>query len=313
MATRLLLPALLAYLVAAALFLTWGARGDWGFVLAFRGEKLAALTLVAAAVAISTIVFQTITANRILTPSIMGFDALYLLIQTGLVFALSGVGAVSLDPLVKFGAETALMLAAALALFSIVLRGAGDLNRMVLTGIIIGVVFRSVTGLMNRMMDPSEFTMIQSATFARFNAVDTRLLWIAALVTLAAAAALMARARELDVLSLGRDAAINLGVDHDRAAKRLLLLVSLLVSVSTALVGPVVFFGLLVSALTHRIAGTFRHDVLLPLSALLAAVILVASQTLFERVLGLQTSVSVVIEALGGIVFIYLILKRPVR
>ena len=114
--SRPLLVAGLALAAASAVFLTLGARGDWSFVLAFRGEKLAALIVVGSAVAASTVAFQTVTGNRILTPAIMGFDALYVLIQTLLVFGLGGVGLAALDARVLFGAETALMLGAALLL-----------------------------------------------------------------------------------------------------------------------------------------------------------------------------------------------------
>ncbi|UMA63612.1 iron chelate uptake ABC transporter family permease subunit [Roseivivax marinus] len=311
--SRPLLVTALALAAASAVFLTLGARGDWSFVLAFRGEKLAALIVVGSAVAASTVAFQTVTGNRILTPAIMGFDALYVLIQTLLVFGLGGVGLAALDARVLFGAETALMLGAALLLFAWLLRRGADLNRLVLTGIIFGTLFRSLSGLLNRLIDPADFAVVQSASFARFNSVDDRLLWPAAAVTVLALAALLARHARLDVVALGRDAATALGVDHDREARRVMVLIAILVSVSTALVGPVVFFGLLVSALTHAVAGTWRHAVLLPLSALLASVVLVAGQTLFERALSLQTSVSVVIEGLGGAVFLILILRRAAR
>nr|WP_319247013.1 iron chelate uptake ABC transporter family permease subunit [uncultured Celeribacter sp.] len=303
----------LACALAAVAYLTIGARGDMGFVLSFRGGKLIALCLVAASVAISTVVFQTLSANRILTPAIMGFDALYLLLQTGLVFTLSGVGYASLPPVEKFIVETGVMLIAAMVLFGALLRRGNDLSKMVLTGIIFGVLFRSLTSLLNRLIDPSEFAVVQSASFAQFNAVNTDLLWIAGAVTLLACGLLMLRHRKLDVMALGRDTAIALGVNHDRETRLMLGLVAVLVSVSTALVGPVVFFGLLAAALAYRLAGTWRHALLLPLSALTAATILIASQTLFERVLKLSTSVSVVIEALGGLLFLVLILKGSRR
>nr|WP_255553427.1 iron chelate uptake ABC transporter family permease subunit [Maritimibacter sp. DP1N21-5] len=294
-------------------YLTIDAKGHWDFVLAFRGAKLSALLTIAVAVAVSTVVFQTITANRILTPSIMGFDALYLFLQTALVFFLGGFGFASLNPFAKFGVETALMLVAALALFGVVLRNAKDLARMVLTGLILGVLLRSLTSLLNRMIDPNEFSVVQQASFARFSAIEAELTWISAAIVVACFLWLMARHRMLDVMALGRDTALSLGVSQDREVRRLLVVVALLVSVSTALVGPVIFFGLLVSALTYRIAGTWRHGVLLPVSALVSAITLVGAQTLFERVLGLQTSVSVVIEALGGVVFLILILRRRAR
>ncbi|AJE45540.1 iron chelate uptake ABC transporter family permease subunit [Celeribacter indicus] len=308
-ASRPLILTGLVTLLAAGAFMTLGARGNWDFVLTFRGGKLLALVTVAVAVALSTVVFQTLTANRILTPSIMGFDALYLLLQTLLVFSLTGAGYAGLPPLAKFAAEVVLMLGASLALFGMVLRDARDLSRLVLTGIIFGVLFRSLTGLLNRMIDPSEYSVVQSASFARFTSADPSLTWIAALVTAGCGLLLFVRARRLDVLALGRDSAVSLGLDHAGETRVLLVVVALLVSVSTALVGPVIFFGLLVSALTYRLAGTWRHRVLLPLSCLVSAAMLILGQTLFERVLSLQTSVSVVIEALGGLLFLMLILK----
>ncbi|MGR3455946.1 iron chelate uptake ABC transporter family permease subunit [Pseudooceanicola sp.] len=313
MPSRALILAGAVYAASALAFLTLGARGDWGFLLLFRGEKLLALSTVGAAVALSTLVFQTITGNRILTPAIMGFDALYVMIQTALVFLLGGVGFASLGALPVFALETALMVAAATGLFTFVMGRGDDMNRLVLTGIVFGILLRSLSALMARMIDPSEYAYVQAASYARFTNVDGELLWIAVAVVLAVGALVLAQARRLDVLALGRATALTLGVAHDRAARRLMWLVTLLVAVSTALVGPIVFFGLLVSAVTYQIAGTWRHAVLLPLSALIAAALLVASQTLFERVLSLQSSVFVVIEALGGLVFLYLVLRRAPR
>ncbi|EAQ04085.1 ferric anguibactin transport system permease protein fatc [Pseudooceanicola batsensis HTCC2597] len=304
------LVALALYLVASALFLTLGARGDWGFILAFRGEKLVALTVVAGAVAISTVTFQTITGNRILTPAIMGFDALYILIQSLLVLLLGGVGLTALQGPPLFALETAVMIGAAALLFGLVLRRSEDLNRMVLTGIVLGILLRSLSSLVARVIDPSEYIYVMVNSYARFNNIESDLLWITTIVTLAISALLLARARRLDVLALGRDPAMTLGLDHRREARRLLILVTLLVAVSTALVGPVVFFGLLVSAVTHQVAGTWRHTTLLPLSALVAATVLIAAQTVFERILSLQGTVFVVIESLGGLVFILLLFRR---
>ena len=77
-----------AAVASIALFMFVGITGSWGFAIPFRGRKVAAMVLVAVAIGVSTVLFQTITANRILTPSIMGFDSLYLLVQTLLMFVL---------------------------------------------------------------------------------------------------------------------------------------------------------------------------------------------------------------------------------
>ena len=304
----------LGLVVVCALFLTLGARGGWGFVLSFRGKKLAALLVVGCAIAVATVLFQTVSGNRILTPSIMGFDALFVLLQTSLVFTLGGLGLSTLSAEARFGIELALLMVAALALFGTLLGGRRqDIHRMVLTGIIFGVLFRSLASFMQRMIDPNEFAVVQGSSFARFNTVETDLLALSAGLSVAALAAAWRLRHRLDVIALGRDHAISLGVDHRRSVLLILCVVAVLVSVSTALVGPVTFFGLLVTALAHLVMRSHRHAVLLPASALIAAIVLVGGQTVVERVLDLTTTLSVVVEFAGGLVFLLLVLRGPAR
>ena len=86
-------------LVSIVCFMTLGSRGNWSFVIPFRGRKLLGLLLVAYSIAISTVLFQTVTNNRIITPSIMGFESLYTVIQTGAVYAFGVAGVVENDRL----------------------------------------------------------------------------------------------------------------------------------------------------------------------------------------------------------------------
>lgn len=298
-----------AAVVAMACFMTLGARGSWSFVLAFRGGKLAGLVLVGIAIAVSTVLFQTLTENRILTPAVMGFDALYVTLQTLMVFVIGGRAASGLDPRLRFGMEALLLACAALALFRWLFDGRRGFHLVVLSGLVFGVLCRGLANLLQRILDPNEFSVLQSLLFTRFNMVDTSLLPVAALMILGACLYVARLVPVLDVLALGRDASISLGVDHRRMVTRLIMVVALLVSVSTALVGPVLFFGLLVSNLAYLSLGTDRHRYTLPAAALIAVVCLVAGQTLLERVLGYDAVLSVVIEFSGGIVFIMLLLR----
>lgn len=302
-----LLAALLV--VAAAGFMLIGARSSWSFLLPFRGTRLLALALVGAATGIATVMFQTVGGNRILTPSIMGFDALYLLVQSALVFALGGTAYVQIDPRLKFLVEAALMMFAATLLFAVLLgRGRSDLHRMLLVGIIFGTLFRSLTNLVQRLIDPNEFAVLQGASFARFSTVDTELLAVAALLVAIGAGYGWAARHALDVAVLGRDAAVSLGVEHDRLTRRTLVAVALLVSATTALVGPVAFFGLLVASLAYLLFPEPRHALLLPAAALIGATALVAGQTAFERLLGMAGTLGVVVEFAGGLLFLFLLL-----
>ncbi|WJR65223.1 iron chelate uptake ABC transporter family permease subunit [Neorhizobium sp. CSC1952] len=297
----------LAALLCVAAFMTIGLRGNIGFVLGLRAAKLAALLQVSVSIAASTVIFQTVTGNRILTPSIMGLDALYLFGQMLLVFLLGGMGYAALDPQFKFGGEVLVLMALATGLLLPMLRRRVDMGLMLLAGVIFGVLFRSLHSLLARLIDPNDFAVVQGASFANFNDVRTDLLVFAAVLTLVGAAIAWRARHVLDIVALGPDAATGLGVTWARTVTGLLLLVSALVAVSTALVGPVAFFGLLVVAVAERLVDTRRHAVLLPAAALTAVFILVGGQTLFQHALGNSSTLGVVIEFAGGLVFLLLL------
>ncbi|WP_303817700.1 iron chelate uptake ABC transporter family permease subunit [Actinobacillus minor] len=308
--TRILAFALLLLLCSCLFFMLFNANGNWDFVIPFRGKKLLLLLTVAYTIGVSTLLFQTLTHNPILTPSILGFDSLYLLTQTLLVYFLGGIGFTLLDISFKFTIETGLMLIGALLLFRTLTKENSDLTRMLLIGVVFGVLFRSLNNLLQRMIDPEEFAVAQSSSFASFNTANPTLLFIGITIALLSMFWIWQQRHKLDVLLLGKKQAIGLGVDYHRFSRHLLICCALLVSVSTALVGPILFLGLLVCAIVNAVSPTVSHAVHIPLTFLISGTTLVLGQTLFEQIFKLQGVLSVVIELLGGLVFIYLMLKK---
>lgn len=300
-------------LVAAAsaiAFLTIGARGRWEFVLAFRGTKLAAMLLVGTAVAAAAVIFQTIVQNRILTPSIMGFDALYALIQTGVVFALGAGGFGFGGPRLAFAIDAGVMIVFALLLYGWLLSDRRrSLHLMLLVGVVLGALFRSLANFMGRVIDPNDFVVLQERLFANFNSVRGELLLPASLAIIVVLIVTWRLLPRLDVMLLGRDAAIGLGVDHSRLVMQVLVLVAILVSVSTALVGPVTFLGLLVANLAYLAVPGYRHATIIPAAALFATIALVGGQLILERGFALNAALPIVIEFIGGIVLIALLVR----
>ncbi|WP_375688615.1 iron chelate uptake ABC transporter family permease subunit [Pseudooceanicola sp. LIPI14-2-Ac024] len=306
-------------LLSAAGYMLIDAKAPWSFLLPFRATKLAALILVGMALSVATILFQTITANRILTPSLMGFDALYVFVLTALVYLMGASGYAALPPWLLFAMNISAMIGLSLLLFAALMRLAGgDMVRLVLTGIVIGLLIRALTGFLQRVIDPSEFQMVQAVSFARFTQVEAGLLALAAIVVLPAMALAWRMRHRLDVLALGPDTATGLGENPTRLQRQSLVLICLLVAAPTALVGPMAaggfgpasFFGLIVSAFAHVITPTHRHAILLPSAALTGAIVLVGGQTVMERVLNLATPLTVVIELVGGVVFLTLLIRR---
>lgn len=311
----------LALAAASALWLFHGLpENNRAFILHLRLVKLGTMLVVAAGVGVSTILFQTVTANRVLTPSIMGFDSLYVLLQTALVATLGVAGFAGIATVPKFLAEVALISALSVVLFGTLLgRGTRDIARTVLTGVILGVMFRSASGLLTRLMDPNEFAVVQSAAVVSFTRADPALLPVGAALCATGVALALWLAPRLDVLALGRDRAVSLGLRHGLMVAGVLALVALLVAVATALVGPLsvfgpaAFFGLVVAGLAHGLLRDYRHALLLPASALVAANILVIGQLLFERLLHQQATLPVVIEFAGGLLFLYMLMKGRIR
>ena len=306
------------YLISALAFMTLNARGSWDFVLWFRGSKLLGITLVAVAISVATILFQTLTNNRILTPSLMGFDALYILVQTTLIFTLGGIGFVMLSAEIGFVISFLVMMIASLLLFGSMLGrsyrvAGGDLHRLLLTGIIFGVLFRSLSSFMLRIVNPNDFMIAATASIAQFSRVNSDLLAVSTLLILMALVATWRMRHELDILALGRDVSVSLGVSYKKRLYSTLVIISCLVSVSTALVGPVTFFGLLVANLTYQIMPTHRHIILLPAASLMAASVLIGGQIILEQLLDFSTPLSVIVEFIGGLTFLLLVWKGTAR
>lgn len=302
-----------AALASVALYLLIDLPAAWEYVLGLRLRTVAGMVVVATSVGASTVVFQTITANRILTPGIMGFDAIFVALQT-VVVAVLGIGAVTaLQGPGAWALEVCAMAGAIVLLYRWLFVGRRlDLHLLVLVGLVLGTFIRSVTSFLQRMLDPVAFAVVQDASFASFTSVDAELLPLAALVVAAGLALLWPIRRSLDPLSLGEPHAIGLGVEHRRVVMTVVVSVALMVAGATGLAGPVTFFGLLVANLAYTLVG-HRHARSIPAAVALSVIILVGGQLLLDRVFGFGTALPIIIEFAGGVVFIALVLTGRAR
>lgn len=308
-ALRLTLLAAVALLCMQA-FMTLRVQTDWAFILEYRGPRLAGMLLVAWAIGLSTVLFQTITQNRILTPGLLGFDVLFLLVQ---VLALLMVGASrwqALPPTMRFGLEVLAVVLLALMIFRLLFNGAlRSLHLLILVGLLSGVFFRELTDLLTRVLEPGALAIDRGRNAASFNRIRLDLLGMAAVFVGIASIYVAWAWRRLDVLAQGRNTAINLGVSYQGEVLRLLLVIAVLVATATALVGPTLFFGLLVANLAYWLMGSHQHRWTLPASVLAGVICLVGGQLLIEHVLGATLPLAMVIELAGGLLFIVLLMR----
>lgn len=298
-------------LLCVVLFMTINLRGNIGYILMHRGLILATMLLVAFACGIATLLFQTVTNNRILTPSVMGLETLFILLQTLLIFFIDANGLRALGTVGQFICEAALLVLFSTFLYRWLLGHVGvNLHRVLLVGLVCGTLFRSISGLLQRLLEPGEFAILQSRMFATFTRAAPEIIALSAVATGIVALVVWRMRHSLDVIALGRDMSIGLGVAWRRRVTVILLLVSLLVALSTALVGPLTFFGLLVTNLSYQLMGSHRHQYLLPGVVLTGIITLVGGQLILERLLHMAGSLSVVIEFVGGALFLWFLIKK---
>ncbi|MGJ1196516.1 iron chelate uptake ABC transporter family permease subunit [Sphingobacterium spiritivorum] len=304
--------ALFATLIVLFLFYDMGRNID--YVLPRRAIRLATIIVVGISVAYSSMIFQTITNNKILTPSIMGYESIFILFQTIIVFVYGDKTFQVISQTDNFFYAILLMLFFSWVMYMLIFgKGKRNIYHLLLIGLILGTLFQTLSQFMQIVIDPNEFSVIEGYMFVSFNKMNSSLLLIASVVLLATLLWAQRYVKYLDVIALGREHAVNLGLDYNRLIKRYMLIISLLVSVSTALVGPVTFLGILVTNLTYELIPSSRHKVMIWICGLIACIALLAGQFMVEHIFNFSTTVSIVINFAGGVYFMYLILKSRKR
>ncbi|WP_407833651.1 iron chelate uptake ABC transporter family permease subunit [Vibrio rotiferianus] len=302
----------IAAVLICAVFIGKGLTPDnYQFFLSRRIPKVLAIVLAAMAIASSSLIFQTITNNRTLTPSILGFDSMYVMIQVLLVVMFGGLSALVINSKLNFVLSTGIMIVCAMILFSFYFRGRQrNIFTLLLIGIVLSSLFNSVTGFFTMITDPDEFTFIQSSMFASFNNINSELVYWCVVPMLLCGAYLMRIAHKLDVMWLGVDNAKSLGVDTHKLTMQVMFIITLMVSISTALIGPILFFGLIVVALTRQIFTGYQHRLLIVASSVLSVVLLSGGQWVVENLFDFDTTISVIINFIGGGYFLLLLMKN---
>ena len=296
--------------------LTWdnpmapGSDGFWRIV-ELRGKNVLVMAIVAFCHASATVAFQTVTTNRILTPSIMGFESLYMAVQTAAMYFFGVAGLVALTGVPQFLFQIGMMVGLAVALYGWLLTGKyGNLHVMLLIGIIIGGGLGSVSTFMQRLLTPSEFDVLTARLFGSMANADADYLPIAVPLCAVAGTLLWLRARRLNVLALGPAPTTSLGLNHRAELIKVLVLVAVLIATSTALVGPMTFLGFLVATLAYQFADTHDHRYVLPVAVLTGFVVLAGAYFVMKNLFYAQGVVSIIIEIVGGLTFLIVMLRK---
>lgn len=276
-----------------------------------RIDALVAMIIAAICQSLSTVAFQSITNNKIITPSLLGFESLYSTIHTSTIFFFGASALINFSGIGSFAFQVVVMVLMSLILYGWLLSGKyGNLQLMLLVGIIIGTGLRSVSTFMRRLLAPSEFDILQARLFGSVNNADSEYYPVVIPIVIIVGVLLLAYSKKLNVLSLGKDVSTSFGVKHQSSIIYTLILISVLMSISTAMVGPLTFYGFLVATLSYQAAPTYDHRYIFPMSLAIGFLILTGAYFLMYHVFNAQGVVSVIIEMLGGIIFLIAILRK---
>ncbi|MDN5808116.1 MAG: iron chelate uptake ABC transporter family permease subunit [Brevibacterium sp.] len=285
-------------------------EGFW-LIAQLRMKNLVVIAIVALCQAFATVAFQTVTNNRIITPSIMGFESLYVAIQTGAMYFFGVTAIVDLKGLVPFTVQLLLMVGLSLALYGWLLSGRyGNIAIMLLIGVVIGGGLGSIATFMQRTLTPSEFDVLAARLFGSVSNSDSSYLPVSIPLCLFACAAIYLSSARLNVLALGRETTSNLGLGHRFEMMKILFFVSILMAVSVSMIGPMIFLGFLVAMLAYQFSDTYDHKYVLPMAALLGFVVLGGAYFIMKNLFYAEGVVSIIIEVIGGGAFLFVIMRK---
>lgn len=311
---KLAILALLAVLAAAAYMLVgvrFSSEKLFLYAMHIRAPKLAAMVITAFAIGGASLVFQSVINNTIVTPCLLGMNSLYTLIHTAVVFFTGSGSLLAVNANASFAVDLVIMAVAATLIYSYFFK---KTNHNVLYVLLIGTVltsfFSSIQSTLVRVMDPNEYDNLLSTLVASFSNINSEIIVFSVIVLAAVIVVLRKDLALLNVLTLGKDQAVNLGVDYDNCIRRLLLGVTLCIAVATAMVGPISFLGLIIANLSRQLLKTYRHGWLILGSVLFGVIVLVGGQVIVEHVYTYSIPVSVFITVGGGVYFLYLLLTR---
>ncbi|HEY4577855.1 MAG TPA: iron chelate uptake ABC transporter family permease subunit [Yaniella sp.] len=288
----------------------FGSDGFWR-IAESRVTSVIVIAVVALCHSFATVAFHTVTSNRIVTPSILGFEALYGLINTAAVFIFGAAGAALTRGIVSYFFQVAAMVAFATLLYSWLLGSKfTNVHTMLLVGVVMGAGLASLTTFMQRMLDPNEFDILTARLMGNISNASTEYLPYAVSIVLIVGTWLWLRSRRLDTLSLGSAVATNLGLNHRAELIKVLVAVSILMAMTTSLVGPMTFLGFLVATMAYSIADTYSHRAVFPISFLLGYVLLTGAYFVLRHIFYAQGAVTIIVELIGGLVFLIVIMRK---
>lgn len=278
-----------------------------------RLPRALAAAAVGGALALCGVVLQSLTRNELADPYLLGLSSGA---AVGAVAAI--VFGVTLTALTQGAVVALCAFAGALIALAVVMALAtgrsGELppSRTILAGVAVGQLCGAFTSLAIMVFGERDAArQVLAWTLGSFGGVRWNSAALLVALALGATVALLRCAQSLDAFAFGEVSARSLGVSVDRMRWGLMIGCALVAAGTVAAVGPIGFVGLTVPHIVRLLVGP-RHAALLPLSALVGAVLLLWADTTARSLATSEIPVGVVTAAIGAPVLV-LLLRRQAR
>lgn len=277
----------------------------------FRLPGIILAILIGAGLAVSGAILQGITKNELADPGILGINTGAGLAVVLFIFFLReffpATSSMSVF-LMPFAALAGAVFAAFLIYILAWKKGVNPI-RLVLVGIGVNAAFGAILTILQLKMDPQNYRFVTiwlsgDIWNANWNFVLALLPWILILIPIA-----LQKARALNVFNLGDEIAAGLGTSIEKERGILLLIAVALAGASVAAGGAIAFLGLVVPHIARRLIGPL-HQYLIPISALIGALLLMIADTIGKNVLApSEIPVGIVVAIISVPYFVYLLMK----
>lgn len=182
-------------------------------------------------------------------------------------------------------------------------------HTLLLAGVIVNSLFSAILMFFISIMGSVQVKSFQFWVMGDLGSTEMSLMLTVSILIFLAVVVLYFRSRELNLLSLGEEAASNLGVEVEREKKIIFVVASLIVGASVSACGMIGFVGLIIPHISRMLLGA-DHRSLIPSSALIGAIFLIVADTVARSLMApTELPVGVITAICGAPFFIYL-LKR---
>lgn len=285
------------------------ANPDHDIIWVYRVPRTGLAVVVGAALGVSGALTQATTRNPLADPGLLGVNSGA---ACGVVLAIGTFGLTSMSGYVWFAFAGALLATAAVYLIGAVGRGPADPVRLVLAGMALSAVLVGVTNALS-LHNPRAFDGMRNWTAGSVVGREWDTVWPVLPFIAAGLMTAVAASRALNSVALGDDLARATGVNLTANRVLVLLSVTLLAGGATAIAGPVGFVGLMVPHVARWLVGP-NQPWIVPLSALLAAILMLASDVLGRVIMRPgEVPVGVITAFVGAPLLVVLIRRNQVR